>query len=138
MNKIMLIGNLGKDAETRYTPSGKQVHSFSMATNRRWTSADGQTQEKKVWFRVTLWGDRWGKLIQYLVKGKQVFVEGEIGLNTYEDREGKFHSALEVTAYNVKLLGGASRGADAGGETFDGAGDPDLPPQPPADDDIPF
>ncbi len=112
VNKVLLIGHLGRDAETKFTPSGTSVTRFAVATNRRWK--DQQTQEWKEetnWTNVVLW--RQENLANYLTKGTQVYVEGRIQTRSYDDKDGKKVYATEVVAEEVILLGG--RGENAGG-----------------------
>ena len=112
LNKVMLIGNLGKDAETRFTPSGASVSNFSLATS--WRSKDQQTGEWKDhtdWHNIVLW--RAENITNYLQKGRQVFVEGRLQTRSWEDQNGNKKYMTEVVADNVILLGG--RGEDMGG-----------------------
>lgn len=115
VNKVILVGHLGRDAETRFTPSGVPVTSFSVATSRRWK--DQQTNEWKEetdWSNVVLW--RSENLANYLTKGKQVYVEGRLQTRSYDDKEGKKVYRTEVVADDVILLsGGGARGEDEGG-----------------------
>jgi single-strand DNA-binding protein len=105
--KIILIGNLGRDPEMRYMSDGTPVTSFSVATSRRWTDPSGQQQERTVWFRVSAWRRLAETCNQYLAKGRQVFVEGELREpRPYQGRDGEWRASLDVTAYNVRFLGG--------------------------------
>jgi len=102
---LTLVGNLGGDPEMRYTPSGVPVATFSLAVSRSWVT-DGQKQEKTIWFRVTCWRKLAETVSQYLTKGKQVLVIGEIEeARTYTDRNGDTKAALEVTAQTVRFIG---------------------------------
>ncbi len=104
--QIILVGNLGNDPEMRYTSSGVPVTSFSLAVNRVWTGQDGQRQEKTVWFRVTAWRKQAELASQYLTKGRQVLIVGEMDeARVYNDREGNPRSSLEVTAFNIQFVG---------------------------------
>lgn len=119
--KVILIGNLGRDPETRYTPSGRMNVQFSLAVNRRFTDASGQQQEHTNWFRVTGWGklaETLDKLTQNgaLTKGKQVYVEGRLDAREYQDQQGQTRTSLDVAASELQLLGGR-------GETDAEAGD---------------
>lgn len=98
-NKIILIGHLGRDPELRYTPSGKAVCDFSLATTEK---ANGQ--ERTTWFKVTVWGQRAELLGQYVSKGSQVYVEGRLGLDEYTDREGGKRVSLTVNANEIQFL----------------------------------
>src|SRR5688572_8409700 len=118
--KVTLVGNLGRDPETRYTPSGTLNVQFSLATNRRWTDASGQQQERTTWFRVTMWGKRAETLVQlveqgYLVKGRQVFVSGSLETHEYQDQNNQTRTSIDVTADEVLLLGGRQDGEGGGG-----------------------
>lgn len=120
VNKVILIGHLGRDAETKFTPSGAAVTKFSVATNRRWKDQQtGEWKEETDWANVVLW--RSENLSNYLVKGKQVYVEGRLQSRSYDDKDGKKQYITEVVADDVILLGG--RG-DAG------SGGPDFNQQP--------
>src|SRR6266481_1940164 len=114
VNKVILIGHLGKDAETRFTPAGIAVTSFSVATNRRWKDQQtGEWKEETDWAKVVLW--RQENLANYLTKGKQVYVEGRLQTRSWDDKEGKKQYMTEVVADEVILLGGAGGGRDEGG-----------------------
>lgn len=109
VNKVILIGHLGRDAETKFTPSGAAVTSFSVATNRRWKDQQsGEWKEETDWSNVVLW--RQENLANYLTKGKQVYVEGRLQTRSYDDKDGKKQYRTEVVAEDVILLGG--RGGD--------------------------
>ena len=111
VNKVILVGHLGKDAETRFTPAGVSVTSFSVATNRRWKDQQtGEWKEETDWANVVLW--RQENLANYLTKGKQVYVEGRLQTRSYDDKDGKKQYRTEVVADDVILLGG--RGGDGG------------------------
>src|SRR5579871_4514476 len=111
VNKVILIGHLGRDAETKFTPSGVAVTKFSVATNRRWKDQQtGEWKEETDWANVVLW--RKENLANYLTKGKQVYVEGRLQTRSYDDKDGKKQYMTEVVAEDVLLLGG--RGGDAG------------------------
>ena len=112
VNKVVLLGNLGRDAETRFTPSGAARTTFSIATSRRWKDQQtGEWKEETDWHNVVLW--RQENLATYLTKGKQVYVEGRLRTRNYEDKDGKKVYATEVVADDVILLGGRG-GAEAG------------------------
>jgi single-strand DNA-binding protein len=151
VNKVILIGHLGKDAETKFTPSGVSVTKFSVATNRRWKDQQtGEWKEETDWANVVLW--RQENLANYLTKGKQVYVEGRLQTRSWDDKDGKKQYMTEVVADEVILLGG--RGGEGGQES--GAQPISMPrsaprPQPAAsagdetgsnqgitDDDVPF
>ena len=104
--KTIVVGHLGRDPEMRYTQSGVPVTSFSIATTRKWSSASGEQQEKTTWFRVTCWRKLAELTAQYLKKGRLVLVEGDIEASAFTDREGNARASLELTATNIKFLGG--------------------------------
>jgi single-strand DNA-binding protein len=157
VNKVILIGHLGRDAETKFTASGVSVSQFTLATNRR--VKDNQTGEWKDetdWHRIVAW--RQENLAQYLTKGKQVYIEGRLQTRNWEDQSGQKRSTTEVIAEEIFLLGG--RGESSGDESFGGAqrgpvsmprqapkpqpaaapasGAEDLDPGPATEDDVPF
>jgi single-strand DNA-binding protein len=139
--KVTLVGNLGRDAELRYTPSGAPLLDFSVATNERWNDRNGQTHEHTQWFRVTLWGRQAEVLKQYLVKGKQVFVDGTLRAREYEDREGQRRTSLDVRADNITLLGGRGEGEGPRERRDTGGGPPgelENDDRSFGDEDIPF
>jgi single-strand DNA-binding protein len=130
--KTVVVGHLGRDPEMRYTPSGVPVTSFSVATTRKWSSASGEQQEKTTWFRVTCWRKLAELTAQYLKKGRLVLVEGDIDASAFTDREGNARASLELTATNIKFLGGRGEGEGGGGGV---AGGDDFPVH---EDEIPF
>src|SRR6266576_5301227 len=105
-NKIILVGNLGRDPELRYTPKGTPVCSFSMATNERSKDKAGEMQDQVTWFRVTLWGRQAETASQYLTKGKPVYIEGRLRVEEWTDRDGKARHTLEVNATDMQFIGG--------------------------------
>ena len=110
ISRITLVGNLGRDPETRYTPNGTMNVQFTMAVSRRFRDQGGQDQERTNWFRVTAWGklaETLDNLTQqgYLAKGKQVYVEGRFEARDYTDQNGQARTSLDVTANDVLLLG---------------------------------
>ena len=110
-NRIILVGNLGKDPELRYTPQGNPVCSFSLATNeRRRASSGGEQTDITTWFRVTLWGRQAETAAQYLQKGRPVYIEGRLRLEEYTDKEGKTRHSLEVAATDLQFIGGGAAG----------------------------
>lgn len=135
VNKAILIGNLGKDPEVRFTPSGQAVAKFSVATNEKWKDQQGQLQERTEWHNIVVWGKQAEACGQYLAKGRQVFVEGRIQNRSYDDKDGNKKYITEIVAQNVRFLGGGGRGG--GGEG--GVGLPQGEDSGPSnDDDIPF
>ena len=114
VNKVILLGHLGKDAETKFTPNGVARTSFTIATNRRWKDQQtGEWKDVTDWHNVVLW--RSENISSYLTKGKQVYVEGRLESRSYEDREGQKKYVTDVVADDVILLGGGG-GAREGGE----------------------
>ena len=144
VNKVILVGNLGRDAELRYTPGGSAVATLNMATTEVWNDKQGQKQEKTEWHRVILWGKQAESLQEYLTKGKQIYVEGRLQTRQWDDKDGNKRYTTEIKADRITLLGGGggrSGGGFAGGAERGGssAGHSDEPPvEPITDDDIPF
>src|SRR5262245_15953677 len=149
-NKIIVVGYLGRDPELRYTPDRTPVCNFSLATTERKKDKSGEMQEITTWFRVNLWRRQAEVANQYLTKGKQVYVEGRLSVNEYQDREGQTRTSLEINASDIQFLG---RRGDEEGEPraarpaaassrghFNDSGDsPEPGPTGPiSDDDIPF
>ena len=160
VNKVILVGNLGRDAELRYTPGGAAVATLNMATTEVWNDkASGQKQEKTEWHRVVLWGKSAESLQEYLTKGKQIYVEGRLQTRKWQDKDGNDKYTTEVRGDRVVLLGGGGgggggamggggggrtqqRGAGAGAGAGGGGGGDHEPMGEPindlTDDDIPF
>jgi single-strand DNA-binding protein len=132
-----LIGNLGNDAEIRYTPNGHAIAGFSLATTTSWKNADGEKQERTDWHRCQLWGKRAEALAEYLKKGKQIYVQGRVEYSTYEKDGVKMHST-QIRVEDVQLLGGnpSGGGARQARPSRPVAAAPDH--SAPVDDDIPF
>ncbi|NMB75266.1 MAG: single-stranded DNA-binding protein [Myxococcales bacterium] len=125
VNKVILIGNLGADPETRYTQGGQAVTNFRIATSDRWTDRNGQAQERTEWHRIVTFGRLAEHCRDYLAKGRQVYVEGRIQTRQWEDKDKNKRYTTEIVAQTVQFLGG--RGERAGAEQGGGA-------PPPADD----
>jgi single-strand DNA-binding protein len=144
VNKVILVGNLGRDAELRYTPAGAAMATLNMATTEVWNDKAGQRQEKTEWHRVILWGKSAESLAEYLIKGKQIYVEGRLQTRQWDDKEGNKRYTTEIRGDRVVLLGG---GRGSSGSSVDRSGDsmgapvpatgPESP-EPLTDDDIPF
>ncbi len=141
VNKVILVGNLGRDAELRYTPGGAAVAKFSIATTEKWNDKSGSTQERTEWHNIDLWGKQAETLSEYLRKGKQVYIEGRLQTDEYTDKEGIKRKTTRVRCDRVVLLGGGG----GGGRNMDRPGDrgsepsaPVEPTEPLTDDDIPF
>ena len=151
-NKIIVVGNLGRDPELRYTPQGTAVCDFSIATNEKRRDKSGEMQDVTTWFRVTTWGKQAENASKYLAKGKSVYIEGRLRLEEYTDRDGKTRHNLEVNASDMQFLSGGGGGENySGGSSastaneFSQANDFDQDSSPaaagtgaPNDDDIPF
>jgi len=105
LNKVMIIGHLGRDPEMRYTPSGKPVTTFTVATSRSWNSTDGERHTETEWFNVVAWGNLAEICKQYLVKGLQVYVEGRLQTRRWEDNDGGKHTSVEIVANEMMMLG---------------------------------
>ncbi len=109
LNKVMIIGTVGRDPEMRYTPSGRPVTSFSVATSRSWTAADGERREETEWFNVVAWGNLAEICKAHLAKNQQVYVEGRLQTRGWEDESGKKHFRTELVANEMILLGDRRR-----------------------------
>jgi single-strand DNA-binding protein len=105
LNKVMVIGHLGKDPEMRYTPSGRPVTTFSVAVSRSWNTADGERRSETEWFNIVAWGNLAEICKQYLHKGQQVYIEGRLQTRRWEDKEGQKHTNVEVVANEMMMLG---------------------------------
>jgi single-strand DNA-binding protein len=151
VNKVLLVGNLGRDIELRYTSGGTAVGNLGLATTDVWTDKNGQRQEKTEWHRVVLWGKTAETLQEYLLKGRQIYVEGRLQTRQWDDRDGNKRYTTEIRADRVVLLGGrGSEGRASGPGRFNESGDVSSQPGPseqsgPPDsvpelteDDIPF
>ncbi|HYV49362.1 MAG TPA: single-stranded DNA-binding protein [Myxococcaceae bacterium] len=156
VNKVILIGNLGRDPEVRFTPSGQAVANFTVATNESWTDKQGQKQERTEWHRIVVWGKLAELCGEYLSKGRQCFVEGRLQTREWTDKEGKKNYTTEVVAQNVQFLGGRGENAGPRPRAQNGSQDYGSPPPgmeegmhgsangaassngPPPEDDIPF
>jgi single-strand DNA-binding protein len=151
VNKVILVGNLGRDPEVRYTPGGQAVANFTVATNDAWTDKAGQKQERTEWHRIVVWGKLAELCGEYLSKGRQVYIEGRLQTREWTNKEGAKQYTTEVVGNQVVFLSGgergqgrgSSRGATAGSGAADDFGQP--PPSMDegggpkgAEDDIPF
>ncbi len=121
LNKVILIGHVGKDPELRYTQSGAPVASFSVATNETWTT-DGQKNEKTEWHRIVAWRRLAEICGEYLTKGKLVYIEGRLQTREWEDKEGNKRWTTEITARDMQMLGPRGGGGGGGGGDFSGGG----------------
>ena len=148
-NKIILVGNLGRDPELRYTPQGVAVCDFSMATNERKRDKSGEYQDVPTWFRVTLWRNQAENASKYLKKGNPVYIEGRLSLEEWTDREGNTRQTLAVQATDMHFISGG-KNEDFEGDSNNtpqfagpssapsGSGGPPASGTVPSDDDIPF
>jgi single-strand DNA-binding protein len=132
-NKIILVGNLGKEPELRYSGQGTPICHFSLATNEKRKDANGEYQDFTTWFKVTLFNRQAETAAQYLQKGKPVYIEGRLRLEEYTDREGKQRTSLEVTATDMQFIGSKGEQGLAAAAGTGGQPKPEL-----ADEDIPF
>jgi len=146
VNKVILVGNLGRDPEVRFTQGGSPVANFTLATNEVWNDKAGARQERTEWHRVVAWGKTAEIARDHLSKGKQVYIEGSLQTRQWEDRDGNKRSTTEVKANRLVLLGRAEGGVGfegrGGGSESRGAAAPAAEPAgdeaPPPDEDIPF
>lgn len=128
LNKAQIIGNLGKDPELKYTPSGKAVASFSVATSEKWKDAEGNQQEKTEWHNVTAW-DKLAEVIgQYLKKGSKVYIEGKLQTDKWE-KDGVTHYSTKIIAKDLIMLGGKTEKNEEqqSEQTVESTKEPDLP-----------
>jgi single-strand DNA-binding protein len=143
VNKVILVGNVGRDPELRYTQGGQPVASFSIATNERFKDKEGNWKDRTEWHRIVAWARLAEICGEYLRKGSQVYVEGRIQTRDWEDKEGNKRQTTEVVALSMQMLG--RRGGEGGGpstgdesQARSGGEDPLGPPSSGADDEIPF
>ena len=151
LNKVMLLGHLGKDPEVRYTSSGRAMATFTLATSQTWRDQEGNDQERTEWHRVVAWG-RLGEICgEYLGKGKQVFIEGRIQSREWEDQDGNKRTTFEIIANDMIMLSGSGQGqgrpqSDYGRKQSEAPSRPTAESRkqvddryaPPPEDDIPF
>jgi len=128
VNKVILVGNLGRDPEVRYTKNGQAVATFSLATTERWTNKDGEREDKTEWHRIVAWGKLGEICGEYLSKGKQVYIEGRLQTRQWEDNDGDKRSTTEIVANNMVMLG--SHSSSQGTEAYEEGSDDQ--------DDVPF
>jgi single-strand DNA-binding protein len=113
----MIIGNLGRDPEMRYTPSGRPVTTFSMATSRTWNTSEGEKHVETEWFNVVAWSNLAEICKQYLTKGQQVYIEGRLQTRHWDDQEGNKHTSVEIVANEMIILGERREAGEAGTES---------------------
>lgn len=140
VNKVILVGNVGRDPELRYTQGGQPVASFSVATNERFKDRDGNWKDRTEWHRIVAWARLAEICGEYLRKGSQVYIEGRIQTRDWEDKEGNKRQTTEIVALTMQMLG--RRGGEAGPSLSDESqargGEDSLSQSPAADDEIPF
>ena len=122
LNKVMIIGHLGRDPEMRYTPSGRPVTTFSVAVSRSWNSSDGERRSETEWFKIVAWGNLAEICKKYLFKGQQVYIEGRLQTRRWEDKDSQQRTSVEVVANEMTMLGDR-RDKGAGDDSFD-----EIPP----------
>jgi single-strand DNA-binding protein len=137
VNKVFIIGNMGQDAELRYTPAGVAVTGFSLATTESWTDKSGEKKEQTEWHRIVVWGKQAESLAPYLTKGKQVYVEGSLTTRKWE-KDNQKHYTTEIKAQRVQFLGSPGSRSDADNVGNMRAESPYNAPREVTDDDIPF
>jgi single-strand DNA-binding protein len=140
LNKVMLIGNLGKDPEVRYTTSGTAVASFSLATSERFKNKNGEWEEKTEWHNITLWSRLAEIAGEYLAKGKTVYIEGRLQTRKWQDRDGRDRYTTEIVGEKMQMLGAKGDGGRGKAPAEPGYGDAPAYEEPSfnPDDDIPF
>ena len=143
VNKVILVGNLGRDPELRYTQGGQPVANFTLATNESWNKKDGSGREERTeWHRIVAWGRTAELCAQYLAKGRTVYIEGRLQTREWENKEGQKQRTTEVVAQTVQFLSsgqgrGAQGGAGSSGGTSGGSGGFESE-GPAPEDDVPF
>jgi single-strand DNA-binding protein len=123
VNKVILVGRLGRDPETRFTGGGQAVANFSVATDETYKDKNGERQKRTEWHKIVVWGKQAEIAQQYLKKGSLIFIEGRIQSREWQDKEGQKRTSFEIVASNFRMLGGRSDGAAAGGGASRGGGD---------------
>jgi single-strand DNA-binding protein len=111
LNKVMIIGRLGRDPEMRYTPTGRPVTTYSVMTTRSWNSSDGERHKETEWFNIVAWGSLAEICNKYLIKGQQVYIEGRLQTRYWEDNNGNKHSSTEIVANEMIILSDRHEGA---------------------------
>ncbi len=122
VNKVILVGRLGRDPETRYTGSGQAVANFSLATDETYKDRNGERQKRTEWHKIVVWGKQAEIAQQYLKKGSLIFLEGRIQSREWQDKEGQKRTSFEIVANNFRMLGGRAEGAAAAGASGSAAG----------------
>ena len=131
VNKVILVGRLGRDPETRYTGGGQAVANFSIATDETYKDKNGERQKRTEWHKIVVWGKQAEIAQQYLKKGSLIFIEGRIQSREWQDKEGQKRTSFEIVASNFRMLGGRADGAaaGAGGGSHRGGGGGDFDDQ---------
>jgi single-strand DNA-binding protein len=132
VNKVILVGRLGRDPETRYTGGGQAVANFSVATDETYKDKNGERQKRTEWHKIVVWGKQAEIAQQYLKKGSLIFIEGRIQSREWQDKEGQKRTSFEIVASNFRMLGG--RGDNAGGGGGGRSAPDDVESHAPADD----
>ncbi|MCL6565213.1 MAG: single-stranded DNA-binding protein [Acidobacteriia bacterium] len=135
VNRVILVGRLGRDPETRYTSSGQAVCNFTLATNEVYRSRTGERQERTEWHRIVLWGKLAETAQQHLKKGSLVYIEGRIQTRQWDDRDGNKRTSIEIVANTFRMLGGRGEGA---AELEPAASEPEAAEPEIGDEDLPF
>ncbi|KAF0216991.1 MAG: single-strand DNA-binding [Geobacteraceae bacterium] len=138
LNKVMLIGNLGRDPEVRYTTAGTAVASFSLATSEKFKNKNGEWEEKTEWHNITLWGRLAEIAGEYLAKGKTVYIEGRLQTRKWQDRDGKDRYTTEIVGDKMQMLSARGEGGRQGAGRQEGQEPGYEEPVFNPDDDIPF
>ena len=126
LNKVMIIGRLGRDPEMRYTPSGRPVTTFSVATSRTWNTSEGERRTETEWFNVVAWGSLAEICKQHLAKGQLVYIEGRLQTRHWDDAEGNKHASTEIVANEMIMLSERREAAEIGSE-FDAGEEDEFP-----------
>jgi single-strand DNA-binding protein len=134
VNKVILVGRLGRDPETRYTGGGQAVANFSVATDETYKDKAGERQKRTEWHKIVVWGKQAEIAQQYLKKGSLVFIEGRIQSREWQDKEGQKRTSFEIVASNFRMLGGRGDGGGGGGSFGGGRSDDHGDPSGPAED----
>jgi len=132
LNKVMIIGHLGRDPEMRYTPSGRPVATFSVAVSRSWNSSNGERRSETEWFKIVAWGNLAEICKKFLSKGQQVYIEGRLQTRRWEDKEGQQRTTVELVANEMTMLGDRRDKGQSNDDTLEEA-PPDI-----EEDEFPF
>jgi single-strand DNA-binding protein len=135
LNKVMIIGHLGREPEMRYTPSGRPVTTFTVAVSRSWNTGDGERHSETEWFNIVAWGNLAEICKQYLIKGQQVYIEGRLQTRRWDDKEGNKHTTTEIVASEMMMLGERK---DSAAQHNHETTAQDEPPASSDDDEFPF